>query len=601
MKLCVLTCLATVLLSLIPQIHLWLVRGKDWNGAYTSSQTDEPLYSAYINALINGRVRKNDPFGSRDDAADAPLPESIFSIQFVPAYAIALPARIFGVSASEAFIVLTAAAALLSSLSMFWLLNDVTENHRLAGAGTLFVLCLGGLLGKFGLFGTFIDIPFPVLPFLRRYEPAAVLPLFILFQFLVWRAITAMGKRGARVSAVLAGLTLAVLVFSYLYLWTAAAAWLICIGALWLYFRPDERRKTLVLLTTIGVITAIALVPYVYLLSHQTATLDGQLILLSTHRPDLLRAHEILGVTILLALAIGIRCHRIHRAQAPVIYAASLGVLPFVVFNQQILTGKTMQVFHFESYVVNYSTMLGLLITVALLWPPVSNRLLIWVAGLSLAWGLIAVGLPARLDSVPSAIARDDSVPVFLRLKELSTKDGTIAGLRSTGKASTLVFSPDVLLTKWLPTWTSQGTLLDQTGVYCGAVTREEQKQFFFMHLYYSKVETEVLQQALKGRLYPFRKELTSSPSLIFGPARIFPELSSQFHPVQPDEIEREVRAFQTYVNSFSREEASKRPLAYAVVSTAENFDFTNLDRWYERDVGERVGAYTLYRLKLRS
>src|SRR6266852_128741 len=95
-KLCALVSMAMVLLSLLPQLHLWLVRGRDWNGAYVSPQGDEPLYSAYVNALIDGRARKNDPFGGKDSSANGPLPESIFSIQFVPAYAIALPARAFG-------------------------------------------------------------------------------------------------------------------------------------------------------------------------------------------------------------------------------------------------------------------------------------------------------------------------------------------------------------------------------------------------------------------------------------------------------------------------------------------------------------------------
>src|SRR6266436_8959163 len=99
-KWCVLPSMAMVLLSLIPQIHLWILRGRDWNGAYVSPQGDEPLYSAYINSLIEGRPRKNDPFGGTDGSSTAPLPESIFSIQFLPAYAIALPARALGASAS---------------------------------------------------------------------------------------------------------------------------------------------------------------------------------------------------------------------------------------------------------------------------------------------------------------------------------------------------------------------------------------------------------------------------------------------------------------------------------------------------------------------
>ncbi len=202
-----------IVLSLLPQIHLWIVRGRSWNGAYVSSQTDEPLYSAYINALIDGRARKNDPFGDRDDSSEAPLPESIFSIQSLPAYLIALPARAFSITASTAFIVLTPVTTLLASLSIFWLLERVVGESQFAAAGTLFVLCFGGAVGSYGLFGTHIDIPFPVLPFLRRYEPLVAFPFFFLFLLLVWRALTSQRKRDARVLASLAGITLAVLVF----------------------------------------------------------------------------------------------------------------------------------------------------------------------------------------------------------------------------------------------------------------------------------------------------------------------------------------------------------------------------------------------------
>ncbi|MDX6304780.1 MAG: hypothetical protein QOI77_1749, partial [Blastocatellia bacterium] len=75
-KWCVLPAMAMVFLSLLPQIHLWVIRGRDWNGAYVSPQGDEALYSGYVNALIDGRARKSDPFGGRDSSALAPLPES---------------------------------------------------------------------------------------------------------------------------------------------------------------------------------------------------------------------------------------------------------------------------------------------------------------------------------------------------------------------------------------------------------------------------------------------------------------------------------------------------------------------------------------------
>ena len=590
--------LAMMLLSLIPQLHLWVVRGREWNGAYVSPQSDEPLYSAYVNSLIQGRTRKNDPFGGRDDSSEAPLPESIFSIQFVPAYLIALPARIVGSSASTAFIILIAIAALLAGVSVFWVLNVVSGEDRLASAGTLFVLCFGGVLGKFGLFGTFIDLPFPVLPFLRRYQPALTFPLFFVFLAVVWHAFTARRKAVSLVLAILAGLTMAGLIFSYVYLWTAAAAWLVCIGTLWLWFRISERSHTLHVLAIIGGITAIALVPYVYLAANQT-TLDQQLVLVSTRQPDLLRAHEFLGGVVLAVLIAGIWRNRIGLS-GRALYAASLAILPFIVFNQQVLTGRTMQSFHFESYVVNYSTMVGLLITISVFWAPVSRRLLVWMAALSLAWGLIAVGLPARFGSVPAAVAVDKSIPVFLRLKELSENDGTVAELHTRGQTSTVVFSPHLTLTKWLPTWTSQATLLDQTGIYCGTLTRDEQRRRFYMHLHYSGVRPESLHQVLVGTLEP-PEELVSAPSVIFGHGRIFPQLTDDFTPVHLAEIEREVSAYKTYTDYFSREEAHRRPITYAVILADSNFDFANLDRWYERDGGELIGGYFLFRLKLRA
>ncbi len=588
-------CLAMVLLSLLPQIHLWIVRGRDWNGAYVSPQGDEPLYSGYVNALIEGRTRKNDPFGGKDSSASAPLPESAFSIQLVPAYVVSSLARTFGISASTAFIILIAAAALFASLSVFWLLNCVTGDHQLATAGTLFVLCIGALAGGNGLVGILFkpDLSIPSLPFLRRYQPAAAFPLFFVFQMLTWRVLNRQSKRGVRAAAIVAGLILATLVFSYLYLWTSAAAWLACIGTLWLYSRPFDRWKTMAALITIGSITAIALVPYAHMISHRATTLDEQLTLISTHRPDLLHVDEILGAAILVVLVIGILRRRIERAEPRVIYAMSLALLPFVVFNQQILTGKMMQVFHFEAFAVNYSALVALVVSVTLFWQPVPHRLLIWMVALSFSWGILEVGLPSRLSYVPAAVAKDQSIPALRRLKELSREDGTLADLRAKGHASTLVFSPSVALEALLPTWTSQGTLLDAGGVDFGSVTQEERKRFFYMHLYYSRAEIQTVRKALNERD-------KFAIAVIFGYHRLFPALSSQFQPIQAYEIEPEVRAYQAYANSFSREEALQRPIAYALIPVDDNFDFSNLDRWYERDKGERVGAYDLYRLKLR-
>src|ERR671924_508746 len=81
----VLAALAMVFLALYPQINLWLVPGREWNGAYVTVHGDESAYSAYIQALIDGRPRRSNPYTGWDDIPSRPQPESLFSIQFLPA------------------------------------------------------------------------------------------------------------------------------------------------------------------------------------------------------------------------------------------------------------------------------------------------------------------------------------------------------------------------------------------------------------------------------------------------------------------------------------------------------------------------------------
>ncbi len=600
-KYAALVSLAMVLLAMVPQLHLWLVRGREWNGAYVVIQGDETLYSGYLNALIQGRTRRNDSYASKDDHPQSPLPESTFSIQFIPPYIIAFLARLFHASASTAMIVLMPVTALLGSLCVFRLFHSVTNDDRLAAAGTMFVLCLGGLAGGHGLVGLLIkinDLSLPSLPFLRRYQPAASFPVLIAFFVLFWRALTTQSKRRARLWAALAGLALALLIFSYLYLWTAAVAWVSCVTVLWLLLRED-RWSVVQPLAIVAAIAACAFAPYLYLLSHRPATLDEQQTLAFTHRPDFFRIPEIIGVVTLILLFMAIRQTRMRWSDAPVMFAASFGVLPLLVFNQQVVTGRTMQPYHFAALVVNYTVLIGLFVTVTI-WRPWSARAFLWIGTLCFAWGLVEVGLPSRLNTVPLAVQQDQMVPVLLRLKQLSSEDGTLSDLHAKGSASTIIFSPQIALTELAPTWTSQGTLPDAGGIDFGHITRVERKQYFYMHLYYAKADVGSLREALKGN--PTDQVMKYyARAAIFGHERIVPALASDFRPITDEEVESEITAYQSYANSFSRAEALKRQLTYVVISPDGSFDFSNIDRWYERDAGERVGEYVLYRVKLKA
>jgi len=590
---------AMVLLSLIPQIHLWVVRGTDWHGAYATLQGDEFLYSAYINALIDGRPRRNDPFAARDNTPISPLPESTFSIQFIPSFVIAWLARALGTSASTAFIALIGVAGLLGSLSLFWLLASITGDSEAAAVGVMFVLCFGALAGGQGLIGLLLKpgVIFLGLPFLRRYQPAAVFPLFFVFCALCWHALNLENRRRAWLYSMLAGLTLAVLVFSYLYLWTAVSAWLACLALLWLYLRPkEERRRALGLFIITATIATLALIPYAYLVSHRAASLDEAQTLVLTHRPDPFRAPEIIGALVLFALVIGVRRGKVKQREPRLILAASFALLPFVLFNQQVLTGRSMQPFHFENFVANYAVLISLVILAALLYQPIKRRSLLWIAVLCFLWGTVEVSMPV-LANYRSNVAADQMVPVLLRLKELSKQDGTFSSLRDQGRSVTLVFSPQRDVMGLLPTWTAQGTLLGMGGLDFGGASQKERKEMFYMWLYYSVADAARLRELLNERTDDTFMNHYARVA-IFGHERVVPMLSFNFKPIQQEEIEGEVRAYQAYTDSLTREKVLLQPLTYVV--TRGESDLSHVELWYERDAGERIGEYNLYRLKLR-
>ena len=206
-------------LALLPQLHLWILRGSDWQGASVSFDFDEVAYASYLNALIDGRPRRNDPYSGRDDSPEFPLPESLHSIQFIPAYAIALPARFLGLSAGAAFVAVRTVSAFASTLALVCLLFLMTNNSQVAATGAVIVLCLGGLAGEpydawriISLRGTG-----ETLPFLRSYVPALVFPLFWIFITSVWQALQNESPPERIKRSIFASLLLATLVFSYFF------------------------------------------------------------------------------------------------------------------------------------------------------------------------------------------------------------------------------------------------------------------------------------------------------------------------------------------------------------------------------------------------
>jgi hypothetical protein len=304
------------------------------------------------------------------------------------------------------------------------------------------------------------------------------------------------------------------------------------------------------------------------------------------------------GGIVILLLILGIRRHKLSLTEPKVIFTLSLGLLPAVVFNQQLITGRSMQPFHYEVLMGNYMVLIALVLAIGLLKPIVRRWTAVAIVTLCLALGSVETSLAFQANYA-SAVRIDEMVPVFTRLREQANLDGTWEGLRNNGRAPALVFSPHYGIYTLLATWAPQGSLLAPGSVSFQTSSEAERKEWLYMHLYYSGKNTQYISELLNDRVDdPFLTHFARST--IFGPERVVMFLGWDFQPIRQEEIDREANAYKAFIESFSLDQAARRPVRYAVILTNSAFDFSHLDRWYDHDAGERVGAYTLYQLALR-
>ena len=532
----ILICAFLVVVVLIPQIYLCAKRGTHWNGAYALLDTDEFGYSAYVNALIHGRPRRNDPYTGTDGAF-----ESLVSIQFVPPYILSTIARLFGFSAATAFILAIPISVIATALSLFWLLSEFNPRH--AALATLVIISLGILTSSnpihllaVGSSGAF--------PIFRRYIPALTFPFLMMFCLFLWRSVS----KDARWLAG-AGLCFLVLVYSYFFIWTSALVWAGVLLILWLAFKPNKGR-TLLILFCFGLICVVSLTPYIYMLAHRNPSLGTAVSLQFTRRLDLFRGPEIYGAMILIGLA--------RRKWRESIFALSLALAPFVLFNQQVITGMSLQPFHYEAFVANY----WILIALFVLWKEIPKRAVMFLVVGSV---MIASLLGCKLAWIGSSISTE-----FDRIASLRLPPGT-------------VFTTNAIIADSLPSVTSNPVLWGRHAYIFSNLTPADQRNRYFQYLYFCGIDAQRLTEAL-------RTDFTARMEL-FSQERANPILIFDAKPISEAEIEAAGKEFEAFTENFY----PQIPLAYAIVSPSD--DLTRLKRWYQLEEIGRPENLIIYKL----
>lgn len=584
--------MAMTFLALVPQFHLWALRGGAWQGTAASFDFDEVAYAAYLNALVDGRPRRNDPYTGRNDTPEQPLPESLHSIQFVPAYAVALPARALGLSTGVTFILVRALAAFASTLALFWLLNLITGESRVAAAGAIVVLCLGGLAGEPHNAWRIIALRWngEPLPFLRRYVPALVFPLFFILVGLVWQALRKERKLSRLRTAALAGFVLTVLMFSYFFLWTAAIAWLFVIAGLWMWSDRLKDRDAILVFVITAVFAALALVPYSLLLSRRAPTIDEAQLLTHTRTP-MLSLPVVIGLLVLVALVIAVRLRRLQWRQPAILFTASFALLPAVTFNQQLVTGLLLQPVHYGRYVSNYASVMALFLAGVMIWRSnrkqlpsnsVLSQILFFITLTVFGWAVVENAVRSARFRINSR-TRDDAQRVAWRLREVAA-----AGSAEPNAATAVVFCSDVLLADELPTTAPQAILWSShLFVFSGASARENRERLY-QQLYYSGVDEQEF------------ATLASRPSYLqlalFGWERM--NQKSYTRGLTNEDVRHETALYAEYIAAFDATKAAAPSVAYVVTTAMGGPSLLNFDRWYDRDSGERIGDYVLFRTR---
>ncbi len=576
------------LLSLYPQIYLKFQRGENYNGATFYYDYDEVIYAAYLQALIDGRPRKNDVYTGNG----APQKnETFMTIQFVGAYLVAFPARIFGASSDSAFLFVSIICAFLTSLTLFWFIEKLTENSEFAAVATLFILLFGTGAAGYGILKETFELGSSsfYLLFLRRFTPAIAFPFLFVLLGNAWLAFNNYNK-AKFVHASVVGICFAVMLYSYFYLWTAILAWLVLINLLCLIFKTENRKAQLLkFCLPVSIFLLSGLAPYYFLLSDRSQTTDSSQILEQTRAFVWWRPTLILGCGILLATLVLIKSGWLNLKEQLTLFVISFSVLPLFVFNQQVITGYSLQPMHYNMYVLNYLVLLALCLLIHMIWKENLQKVksVYWIifALLLFGWGVIEMHY-TTYNRYWYNMRRDEAIMVNRRMAEIAKEDFKVS-------TSRITLNFDEIQGDTQPTIAPHAVLWSEHLFFLSNMSAEEHRRRYFLYLYYQNKDENWLRENLLNCPNEVCRAL-----LGWG---VNPTLSIGSQKPDKSEILKIVDEYSRFLKNFSRLDASNPTISYIIIPVERENDLTKINLWYELGAGEKYGRFILYPVKLKT
>lgn len=587
--------------AIYPQIELLMGCENKCNNIYAISDFDEPFYAAYLQSLIDGKPRRNSPFSGTVDSSETPQKESYLSIQFLATYPLVFLAQTFNLSISQLMILCSLIVSFLSGLIIYWLFYLFTKDDISSLVATLFILFLGNLVGGQGATSTLFSSDgvhyFNSLIFLRRYVPAISFPALFLFIIFVWKLFTTDSNSTKHKSAILAFCSFTFCVYTYFYIWTTAFAWFFSFVFLYSIFNYEKLKENSKLLLGLGLSFVGILIPYFILVFNRQQHIDSALFINFTREPDFWRLPETISYISTASIFIFAKFRMVELKDPKIIFLLSLNLVTVVVFNQQIITGRSLQPFHYQFFSVNYLVTFSVFFLIYTL-----LKQLLTVDRLRLVITLL-VSLPICVgifDTVVGStsftslnLTRDNLIPLSDRIKEI-VKTPEFKTQNQNSVVLTFDFAkPSYFYGSEIPALSSQPILWSLHLNLMTDISPQEDKNRLKQFLYYQNVDGNQL-----------RNNLNQKNTLIslgfFGGERISDIYTGKVNQITSEEIDKVIDDYQSFTQNFSYQNAQKPLLSFVLANRKVENDFTNLDRWYQRNEGEEFGEFILYQVKLR-
>jgi hypothetical protein len=303
-----------------------------------------------------------------------------------------------------------------------------------------------------------------------------------------------------------------------------------------------------------------------------------------------LRFPEYIAFAVLITIFVAIALKMLEMRDSSVLFAIALALVPFVIFNQQIVSGRSLQPIHYQVFIGNYVAALAVFFTAGLLWwrrfgqgrtgPKLISVVLFLAA---IGWGMVECHYTVRVLDWANE-RRDKALPVGKRIEEVISERGR--------SYNTTVMAVDGVLADELPSIAPAAVLWSLHQPIFSALDEQVYRERFFTFLYYLNADKDYLEKAIAEN-HAFRISL-------FGWGRESTRLTKEYKPITALEIENVLRDYEEFAAGFDHEKASETEIHFLIFPKTWHYDLTQIEKWYELDRGEVVADFVIIRTFLK-